>query len=311
MESLFTENISEEARREAFNTFVDRPITAGAIVDLVRFLRDRMVRSDFGDEALDTCGTGGSAKSTMNTSTLVALLLNTLGVKIAKHGNRSASGRCGSFDLLEALGVRIDLSVEEEKAAYEKFGLVFMYARGHHPILASVAGLRRAYGKRTIFNLVGPLCNPARVARHVLGVSDVKTAELLAEACAILGDDCVIVSGLDGLDEVTICEQSLVLRVCAGEVKKELVEPEFFGVVRGDFREIAGGDCAVNREIFERIIRGEGSEAQKDFVAMNGAFGLNLMRPEVELREAFELCREALDDDRCARRLMEYKNFLE
>lgn len=311
MKDLFASEIQASERAEAFRAFVGQPITAGAVVELVRFLRERMVRSDFGEDGLDTCGTGGSAKSTMNTSTLVALLLSSLGVKIAKHGNRSASGRCGSFDLLEALGVRIDLSLEQEKAVYERLGLVFIYARAHQSILGQIADLRRAYGKRTIFNLVGPLCNPARVKRHVLGVSDQETAELLAEACAILGDNCVIVSGLDGLDEVTICAESLVLRVRDGEVEREMIEPEFFGVERCYFREIEGGDCEVNREVFERIMRGNGSAAQRDFVAMNGAFGLNLMRPEVGLKEAFELCREGLNDDRCGRKLLEYKNFLQ
>ena len=178
---LMSPETEDQRRSAAFQQLVRRPITAEALGDAGRAMRKRMTPVSLSAEAIDTCGTGGSGKKTFNTSTLTAFLLAAAGGKVAKHGNRSASGNCGTCDLLERLGARLDLGPNEERRIFDALGIVCLYCTRHHPGLGLLAPLRKAHGQKTLFNYLGPLCNPANVKRQLIGTGDPRAAELLAE----------------------------------------------------------------------------------------------------------------------------------
>ena len=307
---LVSPDSPESARQELFQQFVESPITPEKLATTADFLRSHMLSVDIDRNALDTCGTGGSGQDTINTSTTIALLLTTLGAKVAKHGNRSASGKCGSFDLLEAAGVNIEITPEKEKKLFDQLGLVFLYARTHHPIMGRLAPLRKAYGQRTIFNLVGPLCSPARVKLQLLGVSDLDSARLITGALHNLATDderALVVHALDGLDEISLFSDTLALRVTKDEIQESTISPTDFNIKNPQHGELEGGETSKNLETFQQIIHGKGTETQKNFIALNAAHALQLDQPDISIQKAFDLCMDALATDRCAQLLSRYQ----
>ena len=208
------------------------------------------------DEALvDTCGTGGDASGTFNVSTAAAFVVAGAGVRVAKHGNRSISSRCGSADVLEQLGVRIDLPAERVAAAIEEVGIGFLFAPAVHAATRHAMGARRELKMRTVFNLLGPLTNPAGASAQVVGVYDESYTELLARALGELGvKRAFVVHGADGLDEISISDETYVAELREGAVRSFTVRPEDFGLHRAPLEEIRGGDAARNAEIIHKIL---------------------------------------------------------
>ena len=240
-----------------------------------RVLRTHMLTIAAPAGAIDPCGTGGSGLPTVNTSTLCAFVLAACGVPVAKHGNRASSGRCGSMDVLEAMGVHIELTPAAAERVLKDQGIVFMYARRHHPALGQVTPVRRALGFRTAFNFLGPICNPASVPYQVLGVSAADRAPLLAQALARLGTQrAMVVHGEDGLDELTLTGESTVWELVSGEVRTYTVAPEDVGVARVSFDAIAGGEPERNVALATALLRGEGDDARTAHTAWNAAAGL-------------------------------------
>ncbi len=206
---------------------------------------------------VDTCGTGGDGGGTFNVSTAAALVVAGAGVRVAKHGNRSFSSRCGSADVLEALGVKIDIAPQRALAAIDQIGIGFLFAPSMHTAMRHAAAARREAGGRTVFNLLGPLTNPAGATAQLIGVPAAALVEKLGRALAELGTQhAFVVHGVDGIDEISLSDETEVAEVRLRSVKRYRVKPQDFGVARARREELAGGDAAANAKIQERRAAG-------------------------------------------------------
>ncbi|RKQ63788.1 anthranilate phosphoribosyltransferase [Thermovibrio guaymasensis] len=254
--------------------------TVDEISGAASVMREKATRVPISEEIrsrlVDTCGTGGDQKGTFNISTTVALVVAACGVPVAKHGNRSVTSRCGSADILESFGVRIDLTPEQVAKCIEELNFGFMFAPRFHPAMASVVRPRRELGIRTIFNVLGPLTNPAGAKRQLMGVYSEELTEKLAEVLSKLGSQrAFVVHGKDGIDEITITGSTKVTELSNGEIKSYIVNPEDFGLRRAPLSEILAGETLEeNREIVRRVLTGEERGAKRDVVALNSAFAL-------------------------------------
>jgi anthranilate phosphoribosyltransferase len=244
---------------------------------------------------VDTCGTGGDTSGTFNISTAAALVAAGAGVRVAKHGNRSVSSKCGSADVIEALGVNLALAPDRLTACLREVGIVFLYAPSIHSAMKFVQTARRELKLRTVFNLLGPLTNPARASAQVVGVYSVELVEKLAEALSMLGlRRALVVHGNDGLDEITITTSTRIAELRDGQVRTYEVTPEEFGLQRAPLSEIAGGDASANAEIIRKVLRGEKS-ARRDVVLLNAAAALVAAGRADTLWDALPAAIEAID----------------
>jgi anthranilate phosphoribosyltransferase len=244
---------------------------------------------------VDTCGTGGDAAGTFNISTATAFVLAGAGVRVAKHGNRSVTSLCGSADVVEALGIRIDLPPELVARSIDEVGIGFLYAPLLHGAMRYVMLARREMKIRTVFNLLGPLCNPAEASAQLLGVYGERLTETMAQVLAALGTRrALVVHGSDGLDEVTITGESKISEVRDGPVRTYYVAPEDFGLARAPIESLAGGDAGQNAEIIRTVLGGE-SGPRRDVVLLNAAAGLVAGGRCQTLREGIGLARASID----------------
>ena len=226
---------------------------------------------------IDTCGTGGDGASTFNISTAVAFVAAAAGVKVAKHGNRSASSRVGSADVLEALGVNLNAPSEKAQAALSEVGVTFLFAPGWHPALKVVAPLRRTLKVRTIFNLLGPLVNPLSPTGQIIGVSQTNLLENIALALRQLGTKkAIVVHGREKLDEAGLANLTDLAILSDGEVKMSYLNPQELGLTSAPTDAIRGGDVPENAEILRSVLQGKGTQAQQDVVALNTTLALQV-----------------------------------
>jgi anthranilate phosphoribosyltransferase len=224
---------------------------------------------------VDTCGTGGDGTNTFNISTAVAFTAAACGARVAKHGNRSASGRVGSADVLESLGIDLGAPLPRVVDALNATGVTFLFAPGWHPALGGVASLRRTLGIRTVFNLLGPLVNPLRPEAQVLGVARADLLDPMARALQGLGvERAVVVHGAGGLDEASLCGPSDLRLVEAGRIATERLDPETLGLSLAPLSALAGGDRQANAALLQAVLRGQGDPAQRDVVSLNTALVL-------------------------------------
>jgi len=246
--------------------------------------------------AVDTCGTGGDNAETINISTAAAFLAAAAGAPVAKHGNRSVSSRCGSADVLEAAGVRLDHSPEAMAALHEEVGITFLFAPRLHPAMAAVMPVRRALGVRTVFNLLGPLTNPAGVERQVVGVWGHEVQPLMASALAELGArHALVVHSDDGLDEISVSAPTTVFEVRDGEIAGEWrVDPGVLGIEAGQPESLRGGDADENLRRMRAILGGEERSAAAEAVALNTAAALMVAGLACDLRQGLDRSREVL-----------------
>src|SRR5215469_15044467 len=261
------------------------------------------------ESLIDTSGTGGDASGTFNISTATALVTAGAGVRVAKHGNRSISSKCGSADVVEALGVNIQLSPERAAQCLREVGICFLYAPNLHPAMKQVQGVRRELKMRTMFNLLGPLTNPARANGQVVGVYSLELVEKLAEALSMLGlRRALVVHGLDGLDEITITGVTRIAEAREGTVRSYEVEPEEFGLARASLQEIAGGDAHENADIIRAVLGGEKS-ARRDVVLLNSAAALVAAGRANHIAEGISLATKAIDSGLAAGKLQALISF--
>jgi anthranilate phosphoribosyltransferase len=267
-------------------------------------------RDALAEESLvDTSGTGGDARGTFNISTATALVTAGAGVRVAKHGNRSISSKCGSADVIEALGVNIQLSPVRAAECLRTVGICFLYAPNLHPAMKQVQGVRRELRMRTMFNLLGPLTNPARASGQVVGVYALDLVEKLAEALSMLGlRRAMVVHGLDGLDEITITGITRVADARSGSVRSYEVDPEHFGMKRATLQDIAGGDAVENAAIIRAVLGGEKS-ARRDVVLLNSAAALVAAGMEDHLETAMPLAEHSIDSGRAELKLKALADF--
>ena len=255
------------------------------------------------DALVDTCGTGGDTSGTFNISTATALAIAGAGVRVAKHGNRSISSKCGSADVAEALGVRIDLPPARIAACLQETGIAFLYAPAMHAAMQYVQPARRQLRLRTVFNLLGPLTNPANASAQVVGVYSGDLVEKLAEALSELGvRRALVVHGRDGLDEITISAATKIAEVRHGQVHVYEVAPEDFGLQRASLDEIAGGDAQENAAIIRAILDGERS-CRRDVVLLNAAAALVAAGHAERIADAVPLAAYAIDSGHARQRL--------
>ncbi len=255
------------------------------------------------DALVDTCGTGGDASGTFNISTATALTVAGAGVRVAKHGNRSVTSKCGSADVIEALGVDLSLSPSYLKQCLDEVGIAFFFAPMIHSAMKYVQPARRELRLRTVFNLLGPLTNPANASAQVVGVYSAALVEKLARALAMLGlRRALVVHGHDGLDEITITGPTLIAEVRDGEVRKYEITPEEFGLSRAPISEIMGGDVKENARIIRSILDGEHS-AKRDVVLLNAAASLVAAGMANTLPEALPFAVRSLDSGAARERL--------
>lgn len=265
--------------------------------------RDALLEEPAADSLIDTSGTGGDASGTFNISTATALVTAGAGVRVAKHGNRSISSKCGSADVVEALGVNIQLSPQDATRCLREVGICFLYAPNLHPAMKQVQGVRRELRMRTMFNLLGPLTNPARASGQVVGVYSLDLVEKLAEALSMLGlRRALVVHGLDGLDEITITGVTRIAEARAGSVRSYEVEPEEFGMKRATLPEIAGGDANENAGIIRAILDGERSP-RRDVVLLNSAAALVAAGKADHIAGAVPLAAKSIDSGAAAKTL--------
>jgi anthranilate phosphoribosyltransferase len=247
------------------------------------------------DALVDTCGTGGDTSGTFNISTATAFVVAGAGVRVAKHGNRSITSKCGSADVMEALGVNINLPPPQIAACLEQVGIAFLFAPAMHSAMKHVQTVRRALHLRTIFNLLGPLTNPARATCQVVGVYSADLVEKLAEALSMLGlRRALVVHGSDGLDEITITAATRIAEVRDGQVRSYEVTPEEFGLQRATLDDIAGGDAALNAKLIREVLAGKKSP-RRDIVLLNAAAALAAAGRADHLRDAVPLVTNAID----------------
>lgn len=248
--------------------------TADEVAGFAHAMREHMVTVDAGPGVAEIVGTGGDSAGTFNISTVASLVLAGAGVPVAKHGNRAISSRAGSADVLEALGVRIAMTAEEAARAVREIGLGFLFAPSLHPAMKTVQGVRRDLKMRTVFNLLGPLTNPAKAQTQVIGAPSVDFAAVMAEALSLLGTGhSLVVHGQDGMDEVSITGPTDVFEVWSGRVAKSVWTPEEFGMTPVSLAALAGGDAAENARITLDILSGV-KGPRRDVVVMNAAAGL-------------------------------------
>ncbi|MFV2072310.1 MAG: anthranilate phosphoribosyltransferase [Thermoanaerobaculales bacterium] len=248
------------------------------------------------ERAVDTCGTGGDGAETINISTAAALVASAAGVPVAKHGNRSVSSRCGSADVLEAAGVRLDLEPEAMAHLHDEIGIAFLFAPRLHPAMQAVVPVRRALGVRTVFNLLGPLTNPAGVGRQVIGVWGAEVQGLMAAALADLGArHALVLHSSDGLDELSVYAPTRVVEVRDGVVAGEfMVDPAGLGIEASDRESLKGGDAAENLRRLRLILGGREESAAAEAVALNAGAALVVAGVVEDLRDGLERCREVV-----------------
>ncbi len=258
---------------------------------------------------LDTCGTGGDNAGTFNISTSAAIVAASCGVAVAKHGNRAVSSRTGSADVLEHLGVRIDLTPESAGRSLDLLGITFLFAPNYHTALRHAAGPRRELGIRTVFNVLGPLTNPAGATRQLLGVYSDTMVRPVADVLSRLGSERAwVVHGRDGLDELTLFASTHVAELADGKIREFDINPADYGLAATDRSALAGGDAAANADTIRRVLDGEQGPA-RDVVVLNAGAALVVAGTVTELREGIEQSAAAIDSGRARGKLAELAAF--
>jgi anthranilate phosphoribosyltransferase/anthranilate synthase/phosphoribosyltransferase len=306
------ETLSEAAAEAAFDTIMageaSSPQIAGMLMMLrlrgetvaeltgaVRAMLARVIPVAAPDGAIDVCGTGGDGRGTLNVSTAVTFVMAGLGVPVAKHGNRAASSRTGGADVLTALGVNVNVPLERLPGVLRQAGCAFLFAPRHHAALRHAAEARTELGTRTIFNLLGPLANPARVRRQLTGVFDPAWTRPMAEALARLGSEKAWLVHGAGLDELTVAGDNQVVELADGVIRSFTVAPEEAGLPRSPVEAIGGGDAGTNAEALLALLRGAPG-AYRDTVVLNAAAALIVAGRSSDLREAAALAQRAIDE---------------
>jgi anthranilate phosphoribosyltransferase len=322
-------NLTEAEARAVMQEIMDEEVTTAQFAALVTALRmkgeaveevygfasvmrDRAVpvRVDGIGMVIDTCGTGGDGKGTFNVSTAAAIVVAAAGYAVAKHGNRAASSKCGSADVLEALGIRITATPEQVTAGLERIGIAFMLAPLYHPATRFAVGPRREIGIRTVFNILGPLTNPARVKGQVLGVAHPELAPVMAGALDRLGTrHALIVSGLDGLDEISIAGPTAVWELERGSLRTYQIEPGQFGLARAPLDQVTGSSAADNAALLQAVFEHPEPGPRRDIIALNAGAGLLVCEAVRSLQEGVEEAIAVMESGRALEKLEQWRRF--
>lgn len=306
--SLAMEDImSGEATPSQISAFITalrcKQESAEEIIGLAQTMRARAIPVHAGEDLIDIVGTGGDNAGTFNISTITAFVVAAAGIKVAKHGNRAATGKCGSADVLEALGVNIQLNAEQVATCIDKVGIGFMFAPLFHPAMKYAAPVRREIGIRTVFNILGPLTNPAAATSQLLGVADRSLLEKFAVVLRGLGcQKAMVVSGEDGMDEVTVCGKTYICRIDGDKIDTYSTLPEDCGLACTTPESLKGGESGENARIFRDILAGQ-KGPRRDAVLMNAAAAFTVANKAESLREGADLAANLIDNGAAAQKL--------
>lgn len=259
---------------------------------------------------VDTCGTGGDSSGTFNISTVSAFVAAGAGVIVAKHGNRSISSKCGSADLLEALGVKIDISAEKVREAIDTIGIGFIFAPLFHQAMKFAAPTRKEIGIRTIFNILGPVSNPANTKGQLMGVYSEELVEVMAHVLKNQGcEEAIVVHGMDGIDEISISGKTKISQLKNGIIKEYFIEPEDFGIAKAPKDSVKGADVKENAEIARNILNGSLYGPKRDIVLLNSAAVLTVGKKAADISEGIKLAADSLDKGLANKKLEELIEF--
>ncbi len=277
--------------------------TVEEIAGLAKTMRDKAIRVTVVGPVIDVVGTGGDGQNTFNISTATAFVVAGAGLKVAKHGNRAASSQCGSADVLEALGVKVNLTAEQVQQCIEEIGIGFMFAPSFHPAMKYAATPRREIGFRTVFNILGPLTNPAGAEAYLLGVADSSLVEKLTLVLQSLGcAHALVVHGKDGLDEITTTDITHVCELRDGNITRYTISPEDFGISRTNLDSLKGGTAEENATLLRSILSGKPGP-QRDVVLMNAAAALVAGDMALSLKEGIDMARKVIDSGQAMAKL--------
>ena len=310
-EKLFNNEMPQNKGRQFLIDLYEKGESGEDIATAAAVMREHSIKLNLSDElrekAIDIVGTGGDKSGSFNISTTVSLLLASMGRVVAKHGNRSITSNSGSTDVLEALGINLDLSIENKIKMLEETGFCFFPATDHHPAMKHIMPIRKSIEHRTIFNLLGPLTNPAGAQKYLLGVFDPSYVKVMAEA--LLGLDtkgAYVVSSLDGMDEIGISTNTAFAYVEDGRISEGEINPETFGFKLSPKESILGGDAKHNAQITRDIYSGEERGAKRDIVVLNAAFALFVDGKVRDIKEAIAMVEAQLDSGKSR----EHLNFM-
>ncbi len=302
---LFEGEMNEEEARRVLVEMAERGESAQEIAAAAEVMREHSIKlpvpEDLREKLIDNCGTGGDKSGSFNISTTVSLLLAGAGCYVAKHGNRSITSRSGSADMLEALGVRLDLAPHQQVEMLQECGFTFIFAINHHPAMKFVMPVRKSIPHRTIFNILGPLSNPAGVQKQLIGVFSVDYVERMAEALKRLGSRrAMVVSSLDGMDEISLADRSEAVMLEEGDIRHFVIDPTELGLQKAPSEAIRGGDAVENARITHGILKGETEGPKLDIVLLNAAAALVVDGMAGDMKEGLDIAREAVDSGRAA-----------
>ena len=307
---LFENKMSEEEAKNLLIELYERGESAEEIAAAAKVMREHSiklnVKDEIKDKLIDVVGTGGDKSGSFNISSTVSILLASLGCYVAKHGNRAITSNAGSADMLEALGINLNLSIKKQEKMLEESGFVFMFAVNHHPAMKHIMPIRKSLPHRTIFNILGPLTNPAGVKKYLLGVFDQKYIDKITKALLLLDTkDSIIVSSHDGLDEISISDITYYNLIENGEIKKGIIDPIDFGFAMYPFEAIKGGDAKENAKITRGILEGSVKGAKRDIVILNAAAALKVAKVAKDIKEGIKMANDAIDSKRALKKLEE------
>ena len=257
-------------------------------------------------DAIDIVGTGGDKSSSINISSIASFIISAAGVKVAKHGNRAVSSKCGAADLYEALGINIKTTPEEAKNVYNEIGMIFLFAQVYHSAMKNAAPIRKALGYRTVFNILGPLTNPAHTDKILLGSYSKELLPVIAEVAREVGiKNALIVHGSDGLDEVTLTGKTYVAELRNGVISEFVFDPKSYGFEYCDLDELVGGEPFINKEIALKILNNENSK-RRDAVVLNAGLAIYIATDGISIQKGIDIARETLASGKALRKLEEY-----
>lgn len=275
---------------------VSKGETVDEIVGFAQGMRELMLVVEVPKDAIDIVGTGGDGSNSFNISTISALVTASCGIPVAKHGNRAASSKCGSADVLEELSVNIFLSPQKAQTVLQKVGFVFLFAPQFHPAMKTVGSIRRGLKIRTVFNYLGPFLNPGKVKRMLLGVANLELAKKFLEIARKLNFEyLIIVTSDDGMDEISVAGKTTAFELKNGTVKKFIIDPQKLGFKKYSKAELVGGDSKLNSEIARNILSGKEQGAKRDAVILNSAYALLISSKVKNAKEGIKLATEAID----------------
>ncbi len=305
-EKLFSGQMSEAEAKELLISLYHDGESAQEIAAAASVMRAHAIKlpvsEDLQEKLIDNCGTGGDKSNSFNVSTTVSLLLAASGCYVAKHGNRSITSKSGSADMLEALGINLNLATTEQVKMLEAVGFTFLFAQNHHPAMRYIMPIRKALSHRTIFNILGPLTNPAGVKKQLIGLFSDSYIHKISSALEMLGStNTMVVSSRDGMDEISICDVSYA----SYQGEDIMIDPEAYGMKIAAKEEIVGGDARENASITQGIIKGEIKDAKRDIVLLNTAAALMVDGRARDMQDGLEMARDLLHSGRAWTHLQE------